>query len=92
MKNVYRSNHYSCKVLVVGGGTGGCSMAAKFANTFKDPKKVIIVEPSPIHFYQPMFTLIGGGLRSYEASKKTMKRYFTKRCYLAERKCNELCT
>ncbi|XP_034191932.2 sulfide quinone oxidoreductase isoform X1 [Osmia lignaria lignaria] len=73
MKNVYRSNHYSCKVLVVGGGTGGCSMAAKFANTFKDPKKVIIVEPSPVHFYQPMFTLIGGGLRSYEASKKTMK-------------------
>nr|XP_012139841.1 PREDICTED: cyclin-T-like isoform X1 [Megachile rotundata] len=78
IKNVYRSHHYSCKVLVVGGGTGGCTMAAKFANTFKDPKKVIIVEPSQIHYYQPMFTLIGGDIRSFDASKKPMKEVLPK--------------
>ncbi|XP_076764864.1 sulfide:quinone oxidoreductase, mitochondrial-like [Xylocopa sonorina] len=69
----YRDVHHSCKVLVVGGGTGGCSIAAKFANTFKDPNQVVIIEPNDMHYYQPMFTLIGGGIRSFEDSKKPMK-------------------
>lgn len=39
---------FRCKVLVVGGGTGGCTMAAKFANKFKDPNKVVIIEPNDV--------------------------------------------
>ncbi|XP_033336171.2 sulfide quinone oxidoreductase [Megalopta genalis] len=73
LKNGYRHLHHSCKVLVVGGGTGGCSMAAKFANKFKDPNKVIVIESNDVHYYQPMFTLIGGGIRSFEDSKRPMK-------------------
>ncbi|XP_017797696.1 PREDICTED: sulfide:quinone oxidoreductase, mitochondrial [Habropoda laboriosa] len=73
IKNGYRNAHHSCKVLVVGGGTGGCSMAAKFANKFKNPNQVTIIEPNALHYYQPMFTLIGGGIRSLEASKRPMK-------------------
>lgn len=39
---------HRCKVLVVGGGSGGCAMAAKFTNKFgKD--KCIIVEPSEVN-------------------------------------------
>ncbi|XP_031837032.1 sulfide quinone oxidoreductase [Nomia melanderi] len=72
-RNSCRHLHHSCKVLVVGGGTGGCTMAAKFANKFKDPNKVVVIEPNDIHYYQPMFTLIGGGIRPFEASKKPMK-------------------
>lgn len=30
----------------MGGGTGGCSMAAKFADTFKD--QVVIIEPNEV--------------------------------------------
>ncbi|CAK9834298.1 Sulfide:quinone oxidoreductase, mitochondrial [Anthophora retusa] len=67
IKNGYRNAHHSCKVLVVGGGTGGCSMAAKFTKKFKDPNQVVV------HYYQPMFTLIGGGIRSFKASKRPMK-------------------
>lgn len=73
IKNKYRDVHHSCKLLVVGGGTGGCSMAAKFVNKFKGRNQVIIIEPNEIHYYQPMFTLIGGGIRSFEDSKKPMK-------------------
>lgn len=73
IKNKYRDVHHSCKLLVVGGGTGGCSMAAKFVNKFKGRNQVIIIEPNEIHYYQPMFTLIGGGIRSFEDSKKSMK-------------------
>ncbi|XP_017752581.1 PREDICTED: sulfide:quinone oxidoreductase, mitochondrial [Eufriesea mexicana] len=73
IKNGYRNVHHLCKVLVVGGGTGGCSMAAKFADKYKDPNQVVIIEPNEIHYYQPMFTLIGGGIRSFKDSKKLMK-------------------
>ncbi|KAH8395247.1 hypothetical protein KR222_003978, partial [Zaprionus bogoriensis] len=58
-----------CKVLVVGGGTGGCAMAAKLSSRLgKD--KVIVLEPAERHYYQPMFTLIGGGMKSLEHSYK----------------------
>lgn len=70
--------HHSCKVLVVGGGTGGCSMAAKFANKFKDANKVIVLEPAQDHYYQPLFTLIGGGIKSFPASRKPMKEVLPK--------------
>lgn len=37
----------SCKVLVVGGGTGGCAMAAKLSSRLgKD--KVIVLEPAEV--------------------------------------------
>ena len=37
----------SCKLLVIGGGTGGCSVAAKFANKL-GKNNIIIVEPSDV--------------------------------------------
>ncbi|CAH0579475.1 unnamed protein product [Chrysodeixis includens] len=51
---------YSCKLLVVGGGSGGCTMAAKFARRFPRDA-VIVLEPSKDHYYQPLWTLVGGG-------------------------------
>lgn len=38
----------SCKVLVVGGGTAGCSMAAKLSRKLNDPKQVIVLEPNDV--------------------------------------------
>ncbi|KAI4498006.1 hypothetical protein M0802_006830 [Mischocyttarus mexicanus] len=73
-KTMHRQVHHSCKVLVVGGGTGGCTMAAKFARKLKgSPDGVIVVEPNEVHYYQPLFTLVGGGIGSYNYSKKPMK-------------------
>ncbi|KAK6625784.1 hypothetical protein RUM43_006083 [Polyplax serrata] len=61
----------TCKLLVIGGGSGGCSIAAKFAPKLgKD--NVVVVEPSDVHYYQPMFTLIGGGMKSLEDARKPM--------------------
>lgn len=46
IKNIHRQVHHSCKILVVGGGTGGCTMAAKFARKLKGSSdQIIIVEP-----------------------------------------------
>lgn len=68
---------YSCKVLVVGGGSGGCSTAAKFASKLKKDE-IIIVEPADKHYYQPMFTLIGGGMKNLSASWRPMSSVLPK--------------
>lgn len=73
IENIYRQTHHYCKVLVLGGGTGGCTMAAKFARKLKGSNQVIVVEPSEVHYYQPLFTLIGGGISPFKHSKKLMK-------------------
>ncbi|EFP10696.1 hypothetical protein CRE_30566 [Caenorhabditis remanei] len=57
------------KLLVVGGGAGGLGAASKFAR--KLPRgSVAIVEPHEDHYYQPGFTLVGGGLMTLEANRK----------------------
>lgn len=60
---------HSCKLLVVGGGSGGCTIANKFARRLgKD--NVIVLEPSEVHYYQPLFTLIGGGIKRLADCRK----------------------
>ncbi|XP_058821575.1 sulfide:quinone oxidoreductase, mitochondrial [Topomyia yanbarensis] len=68
--NVLNENH-KCKVLVVGGGAGGCAVAAKLSSKLGQGK-VIILEPAERHYYQPMFTLIGGGIKTLADSFQPM--------------------
>lgn len=49
--------HHS--VLLVGGGTAGISVAARLAHAGQDD--VGIIEPARTHYYQPLWTLVGGG-------------------------------
>ncbi|XP_020286215.1 sulfide:quinone oxidoreductase, mitochondrial [Pseudomyrmex gracilis] len=72
-KHEYKQIHHSCKVLVLGGGTGGCSMAAKLTRELYNPKEVIVTDPNDSHYYQPLFTLIGGGISSFKSSRRNMK-------------------
>lgn len=46
-------------VLIVGGGTAGLSVAARLRRAGVDG--VTVVEPSTSHYYQPLWTLVGGG-------------------------------
>lgn len=74
----------SCKLLVVGGGSGGCAVAAKFARSLKQ-NEIIIVEPATTHYYQPMFTLIGGGIKDLsEAGRPTSDVLPTKAKWLKD--------
>ncbi|XP_046398746.1 sulfide:quinone oxidoreductase, mitochondrial [Ischnura elegans] len=68
---------HSCKLLIVGGGSGGCSVGAKYASKL-GKGNVIIIEPSEKHYYQPMFTLIGGGMKTLENSCRPTKSVLPK--------------
>lgn len=47
------------RVVIIGGGTAGISVAARLANAGQ--KDVAIIEPSRHHYYQPLWTLVGAG-------------------------------
>uniref|UniRef100_A0A480MDW3 Sulfide:quinone oxidoreductase, mitochondrial n=2 Tax=Sus scrofa TaxID=9823 RepID=A0A480MDW3_PIG len=63
--NLAAKNHY--EVLVLGGGSGGITMAARMKRRV-GAENVAIVEPSERHFYQPIWTLVGAGIKQLSSS------------------------
>lgn len=47
------------RFLIIGGGTAGITVAARLLR--KGHTDVAVIEPSDKHYYQPMWTLVGGG-------------------------------
>ncbi|ADU01731.1 NAD(P)/FAD-dependent oxidoreductase [Mycolicibacterium gilvum] len=47
------------QIVVVGGGTAGISVASRLLR--KGYTDVAVIEPSDVHYYQPLWTLVGGG-------------------------------
>ncbi len=59
----------SFQVVIVGGGTAGISVAARL-RIADENLTIAIIEPSKTHYYQPMWTLVGGGVFDKEASAR----------------------
>ncbi len=57
------------QVLIVGGGTAGLTVAAHLSNQ-PNPPEIAIIEPSDKHYYQPIWTLVGGGVFPKEESER----------------------
>lgn len=58
------------KIIIVGGGTGGIytsSMLAKQGYT-----NITLIEPKIIHYYQPLWTLVGAGIKQNNQSQRPM--------------------
>lgn len=58
-------------VLIVGGGTGGLTVASQLLNR-DDAPSVTVLDPADTHYYQPMWTLVGGGVFDREESARPM--------------------
>jgi sulfide:quinone oxidoreductase len=62
-----KHGHYN--VLIVGGGAAGTSIANDV--TKRNPSLTVgLIEPSSTHYYQPAFTLIGGGVFKFKKAQK----------------------
>lgn len=59
------------RVVVVGAGAAGLGVAAQLA---REPGiEVVIVDPAGHHYYQPLWTLVGGGVFPKENSRRPMQ-------------------
>ncbi|XP_071479340.1 sulfide:quinone oxidoreductase, mitochondrial-like [Diadema antillarum] len=67
----------SYKFVVVGGGSGGLATASFLSRKF-GRSQVAVIEPADSHFYQPMWTLVGGGVKTREQSRRAMAQVMPK--------------
>lgn len=56
------------RIVIVGGGSAGISVAARLRRAGEED--VAIIEPSGLHYYQPLWTLVGGGFASVERTRR----------------------
>ncbi len=56
------------RVLVVGGGTAGITVAARLRRA--GVTEVTMLEPSGTHWYQPLWTLVGGGRARLDSTRR----------------------
>jgi sulfide:quinone oxidoreductase len=64
----------SQKIVVVGGGTAGMSVV-NWISRKSLSKDIVIIEPSDVHYYQPLWTLVGGGILPLKNSARPMEEY-----------------
>lgn len=52
------------RIVIIGGGTAGISVAARLSRAGQHD--IALIEPSEKHYYQPLWTLVGAGIASIE--------------------------
>lgn len=63
----------SYKVVIAGGGSAGISVAARLLRQTDSLKgEIAIIDPAEHHYYQPLWTLVGGGVTKKEETERTM--------------------
>ena len=65
-----RANHH--KILIIGGGSAGISVAARLRRAGEND--VAVIEPSENHYFQPSWSLVGAGECRAEDSIRPTKR------------------
>lgn len=65
------------KIIIIGGGTGGITLAARLLNA-NSSLNIKIIEPSEYHYYQPLWTLNGAGVGKKEDTRKLTKNVIPK--------------
>jgi sulfide:quinone oxidoreductase len=67
-----RSTGRSRRVLIVGGGTAGITTAARLRRA--GVTDVTVLEPAHVHWYQPLWTLVGSGQAPLSGSRRPTAR------------------
>ncbi|ORX70099.1 flavo-binding protein, variant [Linderina pennispora] len=61
----------SYKLVVVGGGAAGLAVSSTLAQKL-GKNEVAVIEPSAVHYQQPLFTFVGGGLKDFSETHRPM--------------------
>ena len=56
------------RIVVVGGGNAGISVAARLVRAGE--RDIAVIDPTTTHYYQPLWTLVGGGCSTIEKSAR----------------------
>jgi len=67
-------------VVIVGGGAGGIAVAASL-KTRKPGLEIALIDPAEIHYYQPGWTMVGGGIFAPAETAKTMGSLIPRRVH-----------
>ncbi|WP_419740710.1 TIGR01244 family sulfur transferase [Ruegeria sp.] len=59
------------QVVIVGAGAGGISVAASLKSRQPD-LDIAVIDPADVHYYQPGWTMVGGGIFDAQTTAKTM--------------------
>jgi NADPH-dependent 2,4-dienoyl-CoA reductase/sulfur reductase-like enzyme len=64
------------KLLIIGSGSAGLAVAHQFERKIisgeATPCHITVIDPSPTHYYQPLWTLVGAGLADRNDSSRPM--------------------
>ncbi|CAH2274044.1 sulfide:quinone oxidoreductase, mitochondrial [Pelobates cultripes] len=73
-RSLHITGRYAAKeyydVVVVGGGAAGITMSSRMKRKV-GAGNVAVIEPSEKHYYQPMWTLVGGGAKQLASSERS---------------------
>ena len=64
-------------IVIIGGGTAGITIAARLLKA-RLGLKICIIDPARRHYYQPLWTLVGGGLAQFDETDKSMAEVMPK--------------
>lgn len=74
------------QIIVIGGGNAGLSFAAYLLR--QNPKlDIAIVEPSDVHYYQPAWTFVGGGVYDIQQTKRNEVDFIPKGAVWVKEAC-----
>lgn len=63
-----RESNLHHRIVIIGGGAAGITTAARLRRAGQDD--IALIEPSATHDYQPLWTLVGGGLAPIASSRR----------------------
>lgn len=66
-------------VVIVGAGSGGIAVASSLLKR-SGKLRIALVDPSELHFYQPGWTMVGGGVFTAAQTKRQMRDLIPSRC------------
>ena len=56
------------KIVVIGGGTAGITVLAQLKRRMPEAE-LVLIDRAEHHYYQPLWTLVGGGLAEFEETE-----------------------